>query len=143
MTKLLLRMFVRAKGEKYMNKQERYDLYAGAVYPGWWWLLDEYTARCRAIDPVCTFEIKEKYGTLRIFTLSDGTRDWKTFGQIESEAERASLSVCELCGAHGKIRTERRYIQTLCDRCAAVDHDLEQKRRIVEETKQRWLSDKE
>ena len=59
--------------------------------------------------------VKEKYGTLSIFIESD-LRMWKRIDQAELESE----TVCETCGAPGRLPEERRWMLTLCDRCDAV-----------------------
>lgn len=55
-------------------------------------------------------QIKEKYGTLRFYT-SHETEDVKM-------AELLSRTTCESCGQLGKLREDRRWLLTLCDKCA-------------------------
>jgi hypothetical protein len=54
-------------------------------------------------------QVKEKYGTLRIYFTSylDG------FDVIENEAERKSAEICETCGKKGKLRGEG-WLYTSC-----------------------------
>jgi len=56
------------------------------------------------------FQVKEKYGTLRLnmSCYPDNINKW-----IE-EAEEMSENVCEICGKKGKLRTDFFYVQTLC-----------------------------
>lgn len=92
------------------------------VYPGWWQLLDKYLPQIWAIDPDCNVIVKEKLGTLRIRPY--GVREelsWRDFASITEEAEKASQSVCEICGEPGHLRTDQPWWQTLCDRCAAIE----------------------
>lgn len=61
-------------------------------------------------------QIKEKFGTLRIYcgALDAGIADhvYKIIDEAESESERT----CELCGNPGKARGGG-WIKTLCDNC--------------------------
>ena len=120
-----------------MNKQERHELYVGSVYPGWWSILDKYIPQILAIAPDAELYIKEKFGVLRLEARSE-TINWTEFTEIENAAELESTTVCEFCGAPGKLRTENRWLQTLCDRCNIADKD--QKHNILEETEKQWLA---
>lgn len=90
------------------------------VEPGWWPILDKYVPQLLAIDSNCELWVKEKYGTLRIRTVSK-EHTWNEFREIELAAERESATICEICGAPGKIRPQLTWIQTLCDRCVNLD----------------------
>lgn len=94
------------------------------VYPGWWPILDKYLPQIWAIDPDCDIIVKEKLGTLRIHPceIKEGL-SWKDFASIVDEAQKASATVCEICGDPGELRNKQRWIQTLCDRCAAMKPD--------------------
>jgi hypothetical protein len=65
-------------------------------------------------------QIKEKYGSLRFYfgnyphELSD-----KLF-EIVGKWEHKSEETCEVCGEQGKLRTNRPWIRTLCDKCNQV-----------------------
>lgn len=120
-----------------MNKNERYNLYRNSVYPGWWGILDKYIPQILAMAPDAELYIKEKYGLLRI-DVSSETVNWSTFLEMKYEAEEASATVCEVCGAPGKLRTERDWLQTLCDRCNNADEET--KRNIIEEAEKQWLA---
>ena len=122
-----------------MDKKDRYALYAGSVFPGWWGILDKYIPQLLAIAPDAEISIKEKYGVLRIDTVSE-TTNWTEFTEIEDAAELASSTVCEFCGAPGKLRTERRWMQTLCDRCNSTT-EKDRRYKIIEETEQQWLGE--
>jgi hypothetical protein len=101
-----------------MDKETRYHLYKGFVYPGWWPILDTYIPRILTIDPTAEIEAKEKYGTLRLWIGSELEYDWT---EIIEEAEEISKEVCEICSEPGKLRTDCRWLQTLCNRCAVLD----------------------
>lgn len=120
-----------------MTRNRLYDLYKGTVYPGWWPILDKYVPELLAIDPDCDFYIKEKYGYLRLGVRSP-ILDWDRVIEIENAAELASSTVCEFCGSPGFCRSERRWMQTLCDRCATADRETMYK--VIEEAEQRWMA---
>ena len=108
--------------ERIMNPNVRAAY--SSVYVGWWPILDEYIPRMLELDPDCEFIVKEKYGTLRLrpYKITNG-HPWKEFYAIGDEAELASEKVCEFCGAAGKLRQDRFWWKTLCDRCAGMDPD--------------------
>lgn len=121
-----------------MDKKARHTLYVGSVHPGWWGILDTYIPQILAIDPNAEIEVKEKLGTLRIWVGSE-IDDHSPFHKIEEAAYLASGTVCECCGAPGQRRTDRRWIETLCDRCNNASNV--RKGQIIEETEKRWLQE--
>lgn len=123
-----------------MDKAARMDLYKGSVYPGWWDILDKYVPELLAIDPDCDFYIKEKFGYLRLSVRSP-LLDRDRQIAIENAAELASSTVCEYCGRPGTHRSNRRWMQTLCDRCAKANSKT--LRKVIEEAEQRWLEKQE
>ena len=59
-------------------------------------------------------QVKEKWGGLRVYCN-------RSFDEIEEliEAARSEADkTCEVCGKRGKLREDRPWIQTLCDRCS-------------------------
>ena len=120
-----------------MTKKDRYELYRFSVGPGWWGILDKYVPQFVASNPACNLYIKEKYGVLRIY-VTGKVKFLNAFEQMAEEAELESETICERCGAPGRLRTNLPWIQTLCDRC--LEADFEQRWRIETETQKRWLS---
>lgn len=108
------------------------------VGPGWWAMLDEELAMARAIVPDVQHEEKEKYGRCDLYFSSEtlGGSSNELFA-IEAEIEERSLKICEFCGRPGKLREERSWMQTLCDRCAALD-PLE-RRKVAEDVKEQYF----
>jgi len=61
------------------------------------------------------FQIKEKYGSLRIY-FSSSTEQAEKIADI---AERKSLFTCEECGSSkGTLISQNYWLMTLCDVCA-------------------------
>jgi len=59
-------------------------------------------------------QVKEKYGTLRIY-MSTETEE---ISELIEAAEERSYSTCELCGFPGTIRgISTHWLQTQCDKC--------------------------
>lgn len=119
-----------------MDKKTRHDLYRYSVGPGWWNILDRYVPQYRALDPDCNFYIKEKYGVLRIYATGK-LKQLNAFERVADAAELESETICECCGAPGRLRADLAWMLTLCDRCLEVDS--EQRWRIEAETEQRWM----
>ena len=124
-----------------MDKNDRYKLYSESVGPGWWEILDQYIPQILAIDPDAELYIKEKYGVLRLRAISE-THDWHDFLEIENSAKVMSSTICEQCGALGKLRPNRIWMQTLCDRCNKT-HNQKIRELIAKETAAKWVSKKE
>lgn len=81
--------------------------------PGWNKLIDPLIAACEA-EGVHIAQIKEKFGGLRFYT---GAHQSLQLSQMIDEAEKKSFHVCERCGSEGKLRTNRSWIKTLCEKC--------------------------
>jgi hypothetical protein len=83
-----------------------------AVSSGWNGLIKELIEDIVVIGwdkQVC--QVKEKFGGLRFYINSAS----KEVHDRISEAENLSYSVCEICGNPGELRSDRRWMLTLCD----------------------------
>jgi len=85
------------------------------VGPGWAGLIHEAYRFIRQYRPfrVSVTQVKEKYGTLRIY-VSSGPGN--LFDEMEEILEKSSR-VCEQCGRPGKTRWDLGWVLTLCDSC--------------------------
>lgn len=102
-----------------------------AVEPGWLSLIDDALGRMENylrsegwIDAVKVRQIKEKFGSLRIYARPDHDVDWpdkvaEGLGKIRLEIEDRSTHICEICGAPGEIQVIDHYHQCLCETHAA------------------------
>jgi len=81
---------------------------------GWYELLDNMMAKIDSlhVDGFVFEQIKEKFGTLRVYSYGSTPE----IDKIIDEAERLSETTCELCGKPGKIRGSR-WITVRCDEC--------------------------
>ena len=85
------------------------ELFEVGCGPGWYKLIRPVLDACTA-EGVKITQIKEKYGTLRIYT---GSASDKIYSLIDA-AERQSEFTCETCGEPGKLR-EYGWVYTSCD----------------------------
>ena len=103
-----------------IRQQARYT-----IGPGWWHIIDrvltdiaETEPDAAAIEPA-NVEIKEKYGTLRIYILHDSFRDPAHIESLIDSAEEESSRTCEECGRPGTLHTIHGWDSTLCENCAS------------------------
>lgn len=123
-----------------MNKSERHYLYKYNVDPGWWSILDKYIPQILAIAPDAELLIKEKFGLLRL-NIESKTVNWTAFQEIKHAAELESATICEVCGAPGRLRINNGWRETLCDRCNSADEIT--KNKLIEEAEKQWWEAKE
>lgn len=65
-------------------------------------------------DPGMTIvQVKEKYGTLRIYT----NFSYEEIDKLIDRAEHASETICEVCGKEGKLKCENRWYLVRCKDC--------------------------
>lgn len=109
-----------------------YSLFGLEINAGWYPLVEDLIAKIEGhlaekqalglLDPdypFSVFQIKEKYGTLRFYVSAADD----TIFQWIREAEAKSASVCEFCGADGKLCGSS-WLHTLCEPCR-VAQDIE------------------
>lgn len=110
-----------------MTLRERYDaLYKAHLRPGdpdcWsycgegWFPIVERLVKALSPKPPRVRQIKEKFGTLRVYT--EGALSEAHANAIET-AREAAARTCESCGDPGKLQTVRGWYATLCEPCAA------------------------
>lgn len=79
---------------------------------GWFELIKELSEKLEPLG-VEALQVKEKWGTLRFYLTNATDEAW----DLVEAAEEASESICEECGAPGKMRDEHLWVLTLCDQC--------------------------
>lgn len=88
------------------------------VNPGWYTLLERLDANLVEIAPNYRVQqVKSKFGSLSFSASpSDDPYDYnEAFIEAIRAAERASIEVCELCGASAKQYVIRMWVWTVCD----------------------------
>lgn len=103
--------------------------------PGWWPLIDGLSETIKQLD-IKGFEyhqIKEKFGTLRIYwAINPETDDphlrkkYELVGAMVRVLEQSSVNICEDCGKNGKAQ-KGGWIKTLCDECEKERYSHESK----------------
>jgi len=63
-------------------------------------------------------QLKEKFGGLRIY--ADNCHE--KVSEILKNTEAESFKTCESCGTKEKVKTEGRWLKTLCPTCRAKEH---------------------
>lgn len=110
------------KHNKFLEEAHAY------VGKGWWPIIDKYLPEIMEIAPDCNIIVKEKFGALRIGAVGKTTNQEKLL-ELKQKAENESLTICEVCGAPGKHRSDLDWMQTLCEACY---------QKTLEEEWQRW-----
>jgi len=78
----------------------------------WFSIIDDLCEKVMKVAPTIQFTtVKEKYGTLRVYTNLDG-RD--KVEQLLSDAEKKSAITCEQCGKPGKTVQIHGWYSTVC-----------------------------
>ena len=103
------------------------DLYSNWVFecePGWYDIIDNLCKKiAKVTDKVEFIQIKEKFGSLRIYVDLDNAMSEEQASTVYSlikEAEELSTKTCELCGKvedHNIIRNDFAWYMARCDDC--------------------------
>ena len=103
----------------YYGSKDKGEYFIGAaIGPGWNDIvLDLHNKLVKENPDYFIAQVKEKFGTLRFYT---GPMTDKGWGYV-TEAEELSAKTCEECGRPGWLRTDRNWIQTLCDKDVKLD----------------------
>jgi hypothetical protein len=99
----------------YSDQSENRMCFGCECLDGWYQLIDGACKELNALGEDCRFiQIKEKFGTLRLYLDSATIRAWN----IVSKYEKLSEHMCEVCGQDGKIRGGG-WLKCLCEDCHA------------------------
>lgn len=105
-----------------MSEQESCMAWGCSCGDGWYTILEELCEKLKDM-PISFAQIKEKFGTLRVYFDVDHKRAEELTDEKEDalwaflrEAEEKSAKTCEACGKPGKAR-EGGWIKVLCDIC--------------------------
>lgn len=101
----------------------------GNVGQGWQPMINELHRQLRDIDPEYrVLQIKEKFGGLRYYAqpseaMSEDEEGREIFYALIDDAEKASFTICEHCGAQENVETKptRYWLLTLCESCRRED----------------------
>jgi hypothetical protein len=88
---------------------------------GWENILAPVIAEADRLGATLT-QVKEKYGTLRVY-FDPGPTDTDTLEDLIDTAEEESGRTCELCGKPGVLMTSGYWLKTLCpDHCIELGY---------------------
>jgi len=98
------------------------------VGDGWNSIIDTMLLLLKEIDPNTTVHIKEKYGSLCVYTTNQDYQYNQEIEEIIEMAQTESSSICEHCGKPGSMDCFQGWEKTLCDGCKEARHDGRLKR---------------
>jgi hypothetical protein len=85
--------------------------------PGWWPLIVQLDADIAKLYPdYQILQVKEKFGGLRYYIGGVPADVYGAVHELIDRAEAKSFTICERCGAPGKVRSGG-WILTLCNEC--------------------------
>lgn len=107
--------FDKSMKEKYphlfegIHPQQPIALFGFEIGKGWHKLIDDTLGK---LSQECRlFQVKEKFGGLRVYYEKGNESDLKV---VEEAEEKASIT-CEVCGAPGKMRCHGGWLHVACD----------------------------
>lgn len=129
-----------------MRKKIDRDRWYHCIGQGWKSLLDETFDKMEALadeydaDELIIEEVKEKYGSLRIYYYLDGSHLkglYPAMDQVVEDAEAISEFTCERCGTAGELREDLGWIKTLCEEC--YQDEIQKYENLQEKRYPLWL----
>ena len=106
--------FLKKKPQRADGWNEPYDLFGIEFSDGWYDLIYELFEKLeKENDNIVVCQLKEKFGMLRAYI---GNVNKKSYDLIH-EAENKSSKICEQCGKEGKLRNDKGWFRTECDKC--------------------------
>jgi Uncharacterized conserved protein len=112
------------------NRACRFASDGFCISDGWHGIVDRLSAKLSADPNLYVWQIKEKYGSLRVYfcdrdTPPDPKLDKATDAALD-KAVRESMRTCEICGKPGTLTRRRNWVSVRCKPCLKVD-DAEKK----------------
>lgn len=110
----IIKRYPKLFAQKDFSVRESSMCFGIAVGIGWLYLIEFL---CEAIDKhkvdLQFTQIKEKFGTLRIYSIGGDDYTNRLIGVVEILSE----SICEECGSVINVTTKGDYLLTLCKKC--------------------------
>jgi hypothetical protein len=99
----------------YMEPSQNLMCFGCECGDGWYSLIDGACKELSALGEDCRFiQIKEKFGTLRLYLDSATDEAWNIVAKYENLSEH----MCEVCGQDGEVRGGG-WLRCLCEDCHA------------------------
>jgi uncharacterized protein with HEPN domain/predicted RNase H-like HicB family nuclease len=120
------------------SKACRFAIDGFCIGDGWHGIVDRLSATLAADPNLCIWQIKEKYGSLRVHfcdrdTPSDQRLDKATDAALD-RATRESMRTCEICGKPGRLTRRRNWVSVRCRPCLK-DDDVEERKTMKNKDK--------
>jgi hypothetical protein len=120
MNNIKTKFLIKKYKDFFMYESSLVSLFGFECGDGWFDLLDSCLSEIKKkINNKYNFyitQIKEKFGTLRIYYSSSGSmEDEEDITKILLKYEIKSCKVCELCGKKAKLRRIHSWVYTLCE----------------------------
>jgi uncharacterized protein with HEPN domain/predicted RNase H-like HicB family nuclease len=105
------------------SKACRFAIDGFCVGDGWHGLLDRLSRKLSADPNLHIWQVKEKYGSLRVYFCDPIRSDLEA---ALDKATRESMRTCEICGKPGRLTRRRGWVSVRCKACLKAD-DAEEK----------------
>ncbi|MGA7743521.1 MAG: HepT-like ribonuclease domain-containing protein [Polyangia bacterium] len=130
------------------NKACRFASDGFAVGDGWFGIVDRLSAKLSADPNLHVWQVKEKYGSLRVYfcdqdTPPDPRLDKATDAALD-KAVRESVRTCEICGQPGIIAKRRCWVSVRCKPCRKIEDEADEareKKAAVKKSHKPWGGD--
>ena len=114
------------------NRACRFASDGFCIGDGWFGIVDRLSAKLSADPNLRVWQIKEKYGSLRVYlcdldTPPDPKLDQATDTALD-KAVKESIRTCEVCGKPGILARRQRWISVRCKPCRQFDEEEARKR---------------
>lgn len=84
-------------------------------------IVDIYRKHGVPLKHFCLMQLKEKYGGLRIYSGALPVQVYNEVDAVIGQAEKESLTICEICGQPGHYWESGGWIMTRCDKHASKE----------------------
>ena len=113
------------------NKACRFAVDGFCIGDGWHGIVDRLSAKLSADPNLHVWQIKEKYGSLRVYFCEQDTPSDPRLGKVKDaaldKATRESMRTCEICGKPGRLTRRRNWVSVRCKPCLTADGAEERK----------------
>ena len=113
------------------NRACRFAIDGFCIGDGWHGIVDRLSAKLSADPNLCAWQIKEKYGSLRVHFCDQDTPSDPLLGKVTDaaldKATRESMRTCEICGKPGTLTRRRNWVSVRCKPCLKADDAEERK----------------
>ena len=107
------------------SKACRFAVDGFCISDGWHGIVDRLSAKLATDPNLHVWQIKEKFGSLRVHFCDRDTPSDPRLGKVTDaaldKATRESVRTCEICGKPGRLTKRRNWVSVRCEACLKVD----------------------